>query len=51
MGNKFYAKCKRCETEEEFEYVSVLGLDISCLRCGEKLINEINVQVPILTNE
>ena len=37
---EFFAKCKKCETEEEFLYVNVDNREFDCLRCGEKLKNE-----------
>jgi hypothetical protein len=41
MFIKFYSKCKRCETEEEFSYIGAEDSKFDCLRCGEKLSNEI----------
>lgn len=45
---KFYAKCKKCENEEEFEYLCVDGREFDCLRCGNKLKNEIDTEFSII---
>lgn len=38
---QFKAKCKKCETEEEFEYIGEKDSEHQCLKCGKKLENEI----------
>jgi len=38
--HQFKSTCKRCDTEEEFEYIGLIGSEHQCLRCGEILINE-----------
>ena len=39
---QFKSKCKNCETEEEFEYIGEINSEHDCLRCGKKLVNEVN---------
>lgn len=47
----FFAKCKTCETEEEFEYLNVDSREFDCLKCGTKLKNEIDTEFPIITTD
>ena len=49
MITEFYAKCNKCETEEEFTYLNVDDREFYCLRCGEKLKNEKSYKVVIVT--
>lgn len=51
MFIKFSAKCKRCETEEEFVYVGLEESEFDCLHCGEKLNNEVVTENNIITNK
>ena len=49
MSIDFYAKCKKCDTEEEFKFIGVDDRKFTCLRCGEDLENEKSVQNIIVT--
>ncbi len=49
MCINFYAKCKKCETEEEFIYIGLIGSEFDCLRCGGKLKNETVTEDTIVT--
>jgi predicted nucleic acid-binding Zn ribbon protein len=51
MSIKFSAKCKKCETEEEFKYVGLEDSEFDCLRCGEKLKNEITTKSVTIANK
>lgn len=44
MSIEFYSKCKKCSTEEEFKYVGFGDSEFKCLKCGEKLENEIRTK-------
>lgn len=40
---QFKSKCKKCETEEEFEYIGDKDSKFKCQKCGKELENEILV--------